>query len=211
MKATCIKMIFCIFHCTCRITDPKRLRLVEHQLKALQEEMKVMKEDLRNIRKKVKRRDSEAEKHVKTTNVKTTSSASVAPSLAAAPSKPAAAEAELPCTTAPPIQESHDNGNTAVPTDVPDIGKLRKEVSQIADSRLSYIVKFVALKIFTTEELLNCSISGKKSVKSVNARAPLSQKKLDMFKTLINEKVPDAQWKDIREKFQNVQKVIRKQ
>ena len=98
-----------------------------------------------------------------------------------------------------------------MPTDFADTGTLRKEVTQISDSRLSYIVKFVALMIVTAEELLKYSIFRGKSLKRVSARTPLSQKKLGMFKILRSEKMPDAQWKDIHEKFQNVQKVILKQ
>ena len=91
-----------------------------------------------------------------------------------------------------------------------DIESLRQEMKDIADTRPAYLVKFLAFKIFTREELINCSISGKRSVTSKETRPPLSQDKFRLLKQLIAEKMPALGHNEIREKFQNVQKVLRK-
>ena len=43
---------------------------------------------------------------------------------------------------------------------------MRRELAFITDARLAYIVKLLALKLFTKEELKNCSIYRKGSAKS---------------------------------------------
>ena len=112
LRQLVFKLFFCVLTTVLvgQVTK-KRLTLDEHHLKALQEGMKLVKQDLRNIRKKLKRQNSEAVKHV--SNVKTTSSVSVTPPPSATQNKPATAEAELSGSTGPPRNESNDNGNTA--------------------------------------------------------------------------------------------------
>ena len=106
LRQLVFKLFFCVLTTVLvgQVTK-KRLTLDEHQLKALQEGMKLVKQDLRNIRKKLKRQNSEAVKHVSNVSV------TLPPS--ATQNKPATAEAELSCSTGPPRNESNDNGNTA--------------------------------------------------------------------------------------------------
>ena len=65
-----------------------------------------------------------------------------------------------------------------------------RELAFITDARLAYIVKLLALKLFTKEELKNCSIYGKRSAKSTNVRAPLDNKQFQLLTKLVQEKLP---------------------
>lgn len=69
----------------------------------------------------------------------------------------------------------------------------------------------VTYSLFTKEELVQCSISGKKSPKSDGQGRPaLDQTKVVHLISAIQEHFPDTGRKTIIEKIQNIQKVLRR-
>ena len=95
---------------------------------------------------------------------------------------------------------------------VPDVGdQQRNAIKNFCTSDIVPIIKALALSIFTREELALKSISGKKCAKSgEQPREALDQEKIALVEKLFREKCPETNHKVFMEKFQNIQKVIRR-
>ena len=73
------------------------------------------------------------------------------------------------------------------------------------------VVKTLALRLFTIEELCTRSISGKKSALGADKpREPLDGHRMSLLVKLMREKCPGVDRKIMIEKLQNVQKVLRR-
>ena len=194
------------------------MRLLEIKVATLQEEMRSIKEQFRSLRKKNKAKETQV-------------SSTPLPPLPALPVDERSAQTEHVQALAtqaaqdPPqpqsprpnsVQQTPTNTGLVMQAPAPkqaenriDMEALRKELSFVTDARLAYIVKLIALKLFTKDELISCSISGKRSARSTNPRPPLDIGRFKVLTQLVSEKIPTASYPDIREKFQNVQKVLR--
>ena len=75
---------------------------------------------------------------------------------------------------------------------------------------LSKVVDTVLKKLFTHEEILNCSVTGKKSAKcAASPRPALDQERLNLFyDTVMSNR--ETTKKEVLEKVQNVTKIARK-
>ena len=98
-------------------------------------------------------------------------------------------------------KEKHYNGHT-----ISDIKSFIRSTDSIAK-----VVDSVLKKLFTTDEILNCSITGKRSTKSSDEgpRPALDQERFDVFMDIILSSC-EASRKEIVEKVQNVMKTTRK-
>jgi hypothetical protein len=76
-----------------------------------------------------------------------------------------------------------------------------------------YAVKYLLFELFSREEVKRCSISGKKTIKcgDVGPRPPLDQKRFRILLEIVFDAFPTYTRKDIIERIQNIQKVLRKQ
>lgn len=87
--------------------------------------------------------------------------------------------------------------------------QLQQLISNIADTRFQEAVKVLSAKLFTEDELMNSSISGKKSAKSETYRPALNSAKTEILVKLVCNQCKVLP-KDILAKLQNIQKVIRR-
>lgn len=87
--------------------------------------------------------------------------------------------------------------------------QLQQFISNIAETRFQEAVKVLSSKLFTENELMNNSISGKKSAKSETYRPALSSSKTEILVKLVCNQCKVLP-KDILAKLQNIQKVVRR-
>lgn len=82
----------------------------------------------------------------------------------------------------------------------------------IKHSEFTQSVDIVLKKIFSSEEILTKSISGKKSIKSSASgpRPAMDQDKMNVLFDVLRWKFPNFARKDVVEKIQNIQKVMRR-
>ena len=84
-------------------------------------------------------------------------------------------------------------------------------VKNFSEQQYREVLKTLALKVFTKEELAKRSISGKKCAKSGETpRLPLDQEKMALLEKLFLDKCPTMNHKIFMEKLQNIQKVLRR-
>ena len=89
---------------------------------------------------------------------------------------------------------------------------LRSVIENVPHEDLPAAFKVLSKMIFSEDELIGSSISGKRSVKSGSEIwPPLDAKKVNIMKTVIKGRYPKINHKAFIEKLQNVQKVLWRQ
>jgi len=85
-------------------------------------------------------------------------------------------------------------------------------VSHLEPDNILEVVRIISVQVFTSEDLKNHSLSGKKSVKCLEQpQSALNQEKLARLQVLIRSKCPLVTTSKIfMEKIQNLQKVLRR-
>ena len=92
-----------------------------------------------------------------------------------------------------------------------DRAALEASVAHLGRDSAKAIIKLVAQKLFTGQELETHSLTGKRSIKSGEVvRPPFDSVRLDMLEQLARNKCPELTHKLFVETLQNLQKVIRK-
>ena len=88
---------------------------------------------------------------------------------------------------------------------------IEASVAHLGRDSANAIIKVVAQKLFTGQELETHSFTGKPSIKSGEVvRPPLDSVRLDLLEQLARSKCPELTHKLFVETLQNLQKVIRK-
>ena len=112
------------------------------------------------------------------------------------------------------LQESgqaNESGSAAKSNEIKYSGLTILEIKDLVGNNdsLQTITEVVLKKLFSEDELINCSITGKNTIKSNGKPRPaLDQTRFTIFMDIVKSKAKEAQWKDIIEKVQNILKVL---
>lgn len=92
--------------------------------------------------------------------------------------------------------------------------ELEKSVNHLTgtnDREVNSIIKLVMFKLFTNENLINCSRTGKKTVKSGDIPKPaLDADKYLLLERVVCRKCPNVSRDILKKKFENLQKMARR-
>ena len=90
--------------------------------------------------------------------------------------------------------------------------ELLQEIDYLPQEAVKEIIKAVLFKLFSNEELKKSSISGKATSKTHgNPRQPLAPEKFSLFEEIVRKKIPSLTHREVVEKVQNIQKVLRRE
>ena len=151
------------------------------QLCVNHELLKYLKDEVRRLKRKVSRLEDESAERKKERTSEEVRSEPQSPAVSSEPHPPAVSSEYI----AQPLVLASDN--------------FQQSVSKALNA------------IFSVDELQNCSVSGKKSPKTTGpVRPPLPTERLDKVYSAVLQKFPGSNKKEINEKVQNVQKVLRR-
>jgi hypothetical protein len=101
--------------------------------------------------------------------------------------------------------------NLAQGTSLPDLLGLVDHLHGATEKEVQEVVSKLSLAIFSKKELIQCSRTGKRSVKSGDSPRPsLDQRKLQTLQKLVLDKCPLFTKEQFVKKFENIQKMLRR-
>lgn len=160
------------------------------------ERIKKLEEENRNLRKKYKKLEERVyhlEKDLKSRSESDSQSTSIEPEILKPliRTSPVPVTNEVAETSSGSTAESGLDGTGGIldaeqVAPVPSLSDLEDSIKNMSGDRL--ILKYLSMKLFTTNELINCTRTGKKTIKSKEVKPALNQQKFNMLKQLVLKK-----------------------